>query len=125
MAKNHSHGAAAPVSEPEQLSAPVGELEGVPELTAADTVSKGAGSRVMVTLTNGNQIARSEYIKRRADAGASRGQIAKELTKLQGKVIPYQVVFAATKNHPNYKKAKGDVSTGVDDVEIPDLGAVA
>jgi hypothetical protein len=56
----------------------------------------------------GENIKRNDFIRKRADAGTPRGQIAKELSELQGKTIPYQIVFAATKNHPNYAKRAND-----------------
>ena len=44
-----------------------------------------------VTLEDGTEIPRAEYIRRQADAGVSRGDIAKELG------VPYSVVWQATK----------------------------
>lgn len=44
------------------------------------------------------EVKRSDYIKNRwASRSVSRGEIAKELTELQGKEVPYQIVFQATK----------------------------
>lgn len=74
---------------------------------AEGTEGKAGGRRIMLTLEDGTEISRADYIRQRADEGAPRGTIAKELTKLQGKTVPYQIVFAATKDHPTYKKGKG------------------
>jgi hypothetical protein len=41
---------------------------------------------------------RTDYIRARWSQGADRGTIRKEVEKLQGKPVPYQVIFAATKN---------------------------
>jgi hypothetical protein len=56
-----------------------------------------AGTRgKAVILPSGEK--RVDYIKRRYyKEGASRSDIAKELTSLQGVTVPYQIVFAATK----------------------------
>lgn len=63
----------------------------------AETEAKGPGRKIMITV-KGKEIARADYIRDRWTNGkASRGAIAKELTKLQGKPVPYQIVFAATK----------------------------
>lgn len=62
----------------------------------AEAEAKGASRKIMLTV-KGVEIARTDYIRKRWAEKASRGQIAKELTKFQGKNVPYQIVFAATK----------------------------
>jgi hypothetical protein len=83
------------------------------EAAAAEAPAKG-GRAITYTLTEehaskvgknaGDTMTRQEYIKARADAGAPRGEIKKEISALEGKDIPFQVVFGATKDHPNYPK---------------------
>lgn len=67
------------------------EGEGTDTEEAAST-----GRKIMLTV-GGKSVSRADYIRKRWKEKASRGQIAKELTKLQGKPVPYQIVFAATK----------------------------
>lgn len=62
----------------------------------AATPGKRGGKQVMITV-NGESVSRVEYIRSRWTAGATRSEIAKELTELQGKTVPYQIVFAGTK----------------------------
>ena len=70
-------------------------VETAPEV--APTAS-GQGRAVILTLKDGAEVRRVDYIKKRYyEEGASRSEIAKELTELQGKTVPYQIVFAATK----------------------------
>jgi predicted DNA-binding protein YlxM (UPF0122 family) len=45
----------------------------------------------MITLNDGTEVSRSEYIRMQFAAGVSRGDIAKELD------VPYSVVWQATK----------------------------
>lgn len=80
------------------------EVAAETEGTAVEETNVG-GRKIMLTLEDGTEISRADYIRQRADEGAPRGAIAKELTKLQGKTVPYQIVFAATKDHPTYKKS--------------------
>jgi len=62
--------------------------------TAPATASSGQGRAII--LPGGER--RIDYIKRRyCEDKASRSTIAKELTELQGKPVPYQIVFQATK----------------------------
>jgi transposase/predicted transcriptional regulator len=51
----------------------------------------GTRSRIMITLNDGTEVSRSEYIRMQFAAGVSRGDIAKELD------VPYSVVWQATK----------------------------
>ena len=55
-----------------------------------------------VPMTDGTErsMSRTEYIRTRWAAGIDRGTIRKEVCKLQGKDVPYQVIFGATKNQP-------------------------
>lgn len=56
------------------------------------------GRSVILKLADGSEERRIDYIRRRYyDEEAKRGDIAKELTELEGRTVPYQVVFAATK----------------------------
>ena len=84
------------------------------ETPSADAPKPG-GKAILLDLEDGRQVKRADYIRERADAGLKRAEIAKELTTLQGKEVAYQVVFAATKRHPNYAKkaelADDDVDT--------------
>jgi hypothetical protein len=44
----------------------------------------------------GSTMTRKDYIMKRWGQGIGRGPISKELTRLQGKEVPYQIVFQAT-----------------------------
>ncbi len=58
---------------------------------------QGRGRKVFITV-KGKEVARVDYIRARFfDDGATRSEIAKELTEIQGKTVPYQIVFQATK----------------------------
>jgi hypothetical protein len=57
--------------------------------------TNGGASQTGVVLSSGER--RVDYIKRQYMAGYSRGEISKQLTTLQGKKVPYQVVFQVTK----------------------------
>jgi len=66
-----------------------------------------SGQGRAVILPSGER--RIDFIKRRYyEENATRSEIAKELTELQGKTVPYQIVFAAT-------KAKRDGEDGGDE----------
>lgn len=105
---------------------------------------KGGGRAIMLTLSqevadrlNGGktEMKRTDYIRARADENATRREIADELTALEGREVPFQIVFAATKEHPAYKdgknssrkakaKAEGDeeVEDTTEDQDAEDLG---
>ena len=51
----------------------------------------------LVGVAEGSEMKRTDYIRARWQAGTARGPISKELSKLQGKDVPYQIVFQATK----------------------------
>ena len=70
------------------------ETDAVDDGVAAE--GKKGGKRIVLNV-KGKEIARTDYIRQRWSEKASRGQIAKELTALQGKPVAYQIVFAATK----------------------------
>lgn len=55
-----------------------------------------AGEVPAASYTAGQVLTRKEYVLRRWSQGADRGPISKELTRLQGKNVPYQIVFQAT-----------------------------
>lgn len=72
-------------------------IDEVNEVVVEATPSKKAGGKkILVTLSDGTQISRQEYCIKRAHEGATRSQIASELSELQGKIVPFQIVFAAT-----------------------------
>ena len=106
----------------------------------AGKVGKAGGKQIILTLEDGTTIPRSQYIKDLWAARThTRADIAKELSKLQGIVVPYQIVFAATKNleggKPVEKKVKavatpavaaeGEVSTSTDSTEVAGEGETA
>jgi hypothetical protein len=65
---------------------------------AEGTTEAPAERGIILTLEDGSTKKRVDYIRERFQQDkVSRGDIAKELTKLQGKPVPYQIVFAATK----------------------------
>lgn len=71
----------------------MGKKENSTEVASKEVTKQGAA----VVLPSGER--RIDFIRRRFNEGAKRGEIAKELG------VPYQIVFAATKK-------KKDASTG-------------
>jgi hypothetical protein len=73
------------------------------EATMSDTakVEEAKTDERFRTVTDpktGEQIKRKDYIlKLWVEQKMSRGEIAKHLTEITGKKVPYQIVFAATK----------------------------
>src|SRR6478752_78510 len=77
------------------------------EAGAAAAVESSTGRSVILTLDAdhaalvgvdaGSTMKRTDYIRARWQSGVARGPISKELTKIQGKEVPYQIVFQATK----------------------------
>jgi len=63
------------------------------------------------TETPSAPVKRAEYIRDLWARKMSRGDIARHLTQITGKKVPYQIVFAATKGHPGGpdKTAGGEV----------------
>lgn len=91
MSRKHHLEAVKPMTEE--------QLEERPDAHAnAEAVKSAIGANVIV-LANGER--RIDFIKRRWTEGATRGAIAKELSELQGKAVPYQIVFQATKGLPH------------------------
>ena len=47
----------------------------------------------------GEEIRRVDFIRREVmERGRTRSEVAKQLTEIQGQTVPYQIVFAATKD---------------------------
>lgn len=67
------------------------------ESVEGNEATEAKATRKIMLTVDGEEISRVDFIRREWEAGKSRGAIAKELTKLQGKAVPYQIVFAATK----------------------------
>jgi hypothetical protein len=65
--------------------------------TTDQPVSKADNRYIVLKMEGGTEVKRADYIRRRWREGASRSDIAKEVSKLQGQEVPYQIVFAATK----------------------------
>lgn len=86
-------------------------------IAAVEVESTGGDSRsivLAVPMTDGStkNMKRTDYIRERAKAGADRGTIRKEVEKLSGKPVQYQVIFAATKGlYPSKKDAPAGEST--------------
>lgn len=89
-------------------------------VSPAAAASDGTKQQVMLTLDEqgakdygngadgqptpiGTQVRRKDYILRRWSqvANTQRGLISKELTRIEGRKVPYQIVFQATKGVPN------------------------
>jgi len=100
----------------ETESAATAATESAPAATAA---ASGARPRIEFNLdaeavaslvasgaegfSEGQRVSRQDYIRGRWQGGKDktiRGAIAKELTRLEGKKVPYQIVFQATKEKP-------------------------
>lgn len=96
------------------------------ETNETEVAPKTNSRAIVLTLEDGTTEKRANYIRRRADEGASRSAIAKELTALQGKEVPYQIVFAATKGHPAYPKKGEAVSETAEETtgEVTEESAV-
>ncbi len=98
---------------------------------AGEAAASGAGTRARVILTldaeaataygakadgspaaAGDQVNRKDYILRRWSqvTDKERGTIAKELTRLEGRSVPYQIVFQATKGVTAGKVAAAPVA---------------
>ncbi len=71
----------------------------------ATNEAKGPKQGRSIVLPNGEK--RADYIRRRYyDDEVERSAIAKELSEMQKKDVPYQIVFASTKvKRENYKSA--------------------
>ena len=78
------------------------------EVQVDGNTEASSGRTVIVTLEDGTKMSRKDYCIKRANEGAQRSTIAKELSILEGKPVAHQAVFAATKDHPTYPK-RGDV----------------
>lgn len=60
----------------------------------------------------GQEVARKDYILKRFSVdGVDRGPIAKELTRLESRNVPYQIVFQATKGISKGKPAVAPAET--------------
>lgn len=64
---------------------------------AAAAAPKKDSRYIELTLKDGSKMKRKDFILKRWGEKASRGEIAKELTELEGREVPYQIVFQATK----------------------------
>lgn len=109
--------AAKPAAAPAKAPAKAAPKTETAEATAAAEPKQGRA----IVLPNGEK--RADYIRRRYAEGTSRGDIMREINKLledagRGEEkIPYQIVFAATKE----KKAKtAAASAGADDADDED-----
>lgn len=66
--------------------------------TEGEAPATEKANRSIMLDVNGEQIARTAYIRKRfTEDKVSRSEITKEVSKLQGKAVPYQIIFAATK----------------------------
>ena len=69
-----------------------------------------ADHAALVGVEAGASMKRTDYIRARWQSGVARGPISKELTKLQGKDVPYQIVFQATKGIEGGPKTEAPVA---------------
>ena len=82
------------------------QTQSQPQIAAiAVAATAGGDSRsiiLQVPMTDGTKQAmkRTDYIRHRWGQKASRGTIRAEVSKLQDKDVPYQVIFGATKGIP-------------------------
>jgi hypothetical protein len=90
------------------------------EQAAAEDAGTGGGRYVMITdPETGEQIKRVDWIRKvfQLEGGkyyGDRGAIAKALTEIQGKKVPYQIVFAATKDLKHIKKPEPEPEVEVE-----------
>ena len=83
------------------------QTETSPTETAPAAADSSQGRAISLTLKaeyaakvgvpEGSSMKRTDYIRKRWADKTSRGAIAKELSAIQGKAVPYQIVFQATK----------------------------
>lgn len=105
--------AAAPAAE----GAPAAATGARPRISfKIRTVGEGEGAKNYAAISgfeDGKEVTRQEYItKRWTQDGASRGDIARELSDLEGKKVPYQIVFQGTKNKPQAGAAAAEAGEG-------------
>jgi hypothetical protein len=95
MAKNTQQNAEAPTADASPSPTPA-----TTDAAAAAVASPDERYKMVPDPdNNGVLVKRKDFILRRfVQDKKSRGEIAKELTQLSGKKVPYQIVFAATKN---------------------------
>lgn len=68
------------------------------EVETNEDAPKKGGRKIMLTLEDGTEIPRVDYIRKRwTEDKLSRRQITDEVSELQGKEVAYQIIFAATK----------------------------
>jgi hypothetical protein len=104
MARNH-----------EESTAAAGEAETKTTETSEVTTAGGTKQRVILTLDEegakhhgsevGATVPRKDFCVKLFEGGMPRGEIAKHLTRLEGRKVAYQIVFQATKGakDPNPK----------------------
>jgi hypothetical protein len=85
--------AAAPTANAPAAAASGGDTRFI-VLTLDQEAATAVGAAV------GSTMNRKDYILKRWGQGVGRGPISKELTRLQGKPVPYQIVFQATNKVP-------------------------
>ena len=91
--------------EVKKTEAPAKEAAAEEAEEAEEAEGSASKQGAAIVLSNGER--RVDYIHRRYyDDDVKRGDIAKELSELQGKKIPYQIVFAATKGNEEARLAK-------------------
>lgn len=102
----------------------VKEMEEVVEVSEETVIPKKKGSRsIVVELSDGTTMSRKDYCIKRANEGAKRSEIAKELSTLLGKDVPFQIVFAATAHMNDVyakrsKEAKAKIVEEVEAIEV-------
>lgn len=82
----------------------------------AQTEAQGYRGIMIKHPKTGQLMGRSDFIRQRIfGEGATRGDVSRELTKIQGRPVSYQIVYAAIKGDAKAKwekatnkKAKGD-----------------
>jgi len=111
MARNAQESAATTEAEVPAVEG----AEGTP--AEGTTTEKASRPKVILTLDEeaaaqfggevGQQVTRKDFIlKLFGEKGIDRGPIAKTLTRLEGRNVPYQIVFQATKGVEKAKSAE-------------------
>lgn len=108
MAKNEQKAAEAEANTAEEA-----KTDAAPAANGAD------GRHIVITdPDNGQPIKRVDFIRREViERGRSRGDVARQLTEIQGKKVLYQVVFAATKDHKPAKAPEAAPAEASKDAE--------
>lgn len=73
------------------------------------TKEKTDNRYVIIQLPDGSEVKRIDYIQELFKSGVSRSEITKKLSDIAGEKIPYQIVYAATKDIKSESQENGNI----------------